>query len=112
MMKFYKKLRDGGTKLVQDNEKELSYESGMMGPGSKTTTTSNKRKRRTVGCPNCGMLNHKRITSKLCLKNPNRCTEEELASVKDIATPTDRSNEEVVRQGVTTTKMMKRTKAA
>jgi hypothetical protein len=33
MMKFYKKIREGGKKLVQDNARELSNESGMMGPG-------------------------------------------------------------------------------
>jgi hypothetical protein len=40
MMKFYKRLRDGGIQLAQDIEKELSYGSGMMGPGLKMTTTS------------------------------------------------------------------------
>jgi hypothetical protein len=73
MMKFYKKLREGGQKLVQDNAKELSYESGIMGPGMMTTTTRNKRRKTSVGCPHhCGLMTHQRITSKLCRKNPSR----------------------------------------
>jgi hypothetical protein len=69
MVKFYKRLREGGQKLVQDNAKELSYESGVMRPGLTTTTTSNKRqKTASVGCPHCGLLTHQRITSKLCKK--------------------------------------------
>jgi hypothetical protein len=68
MEKFYKKIREGGQKSVQDNAKGLSYKSGMMGPGSTTTTTSNKRQRRSIGCPHCGFLTHRRITSKLCQK--------------------------------------------
>jgi rRNA maturation protein Nop10 len=73
MFEFYKLLKVGGQKLEQDNAKELSYESGMVGPGLTTTTISNKRqKTASDGCPHCGLLTHHRITSRLCWKHP--CT--------------------------------------
>jgi coenzyme F420-reducing hydrogenase alpha subunit len=33
MANQYKKLREDGKKMVDDREKEVTYESGMMGPG-------------------------------------------------------------------------------
>jgi hypothetical protein len=77
---FEKKLKKGRKKLELDNEKDLSYESGMMGPGSRTAKTNKKRKISNVtdGCPHSVLETDRQSTSKLCPNNPNKwCWEEE-----------------------------------
>jgi hypothetical protein len=65
MKKLYKRLKEGRTNLALDNAKDLSNQSGMVGPGSKMTKT-NKRtiNSKMAGCPHCGLESHRRITSK------------------------------------------------
>jgi hypothetical protein len=88
-----KKIREGAEKLKKDNQKALTYESGMMGPGvledevqggeegSKNASEEGPTKRggwkrrgsesRQISCKHCGSTTHLRITSKHCPKNPN-----------------------------------------
>ena len=78
LKKIYARLKEGTEKQVADAAKNLTYESGMMGPGvSKEAATNNREKKTSECCPNCGLSSHRRITSKFCLKNPNRLREEE-----------------------------------
>ncbi len=47
MSNQYKKLREDGKKMIDDRERELTYESGMMGPGgggSRARTRNNNKK--------------------------------------------------------------------
>jgi hypothetical protein len=87
-----KKTREGAEKLKRDNQKALTYESGMMGPGvlqdevqgveegSMNASEEGPTKRggwkrrgsqRRLSCKHCGSATHMRITSKHCPKNPN-----------------------------------------
>jgi adenine-specific DNA methylase len=86
-------------KSVHKEESNDEILQEVEGPGSKTTTTSNKRWKTDIGCPHCGLLTHRRITSKLCRKSPSRYREEELASVEDGADVPGPCNDEVVRRG-------------
>jgi ribosomal protein L37AE/L43A len=78
MRKQYKKLREGVEKLKSDNAKELSYESGMMGPaGAEEGEVQKKGPRRGPRrsqakhpCPHCGSTTHSRKSSSLCPANP------------------------------------------
>lgn len=63
------------------------------------TTSSNKRQKRSVCCPHCGLLTHQRIKSWLCQKNPSRFPEEEaVVAVEDRMgeDPKESNDEEVV----------------
>jgi hypothetical protein len=103
MMKFCERLSKGGQKLVQDNAQELIYKSGMMGPGLRTTTTSNKRQKTSNACSNCGLLTQQRSTSQLCQKNPSRFAEEEVVVIAEdkMGEGQRRSNDEEVAKGIT-----------
>ena len=60
MRMHYKKLRDGVAKLKKDNRKDLSYGSGMMGPGA-----AGEVEVRQKTCK-CGSTQHFRTTHKDC----------------------------------------------
>ena len=70
----FKKIRGDLEKLKKDNEKDLSYETGMMGPGGERERprkkTSKRAARKEVICKHCGLDDHQMITSKKCKLHP------------------------------------------
>ena len=78
----FKKILKHLEKLKKDNEKELWYGTGMMGPGAQehppvghleqqqqTRGATNLPKK--VTCKHCNLDGHQRISSKKCKKHPD-----------------------------------------
>jgi hypothetical protein len=74
MQNHFKKIREGVEKLKKDNARELSYGTGMMGPGADDENGDQNRavagSEKRVFCKHCKSNTHSRITSKHCAKNP------------------------------------------
>jgi hypothetical protein len=80
MRTHYRKLKEGVEKLKADNRKDLTYDSGMMGPAGedgeetqqqqKERRNQSRRRKSTAICSFCGITGHVRTASQFCLKNP------------------------------------------
>jgi hypothetical protein len=72
MEKIYKKLRGGKQKLIRDNERDLTYSSGMMMETNAEQETPSRKTRSTTGkkwCPQFSQDSRQQCTSRLCSKN-------------------------------------------
>jgi hypothetical protein len=72
MEKVYKKLREGRQKLISNNQRDLTYPSGMMLETEAEEKARSRKTRSTTGerrCPHCNEDSHQRRTSRLCPKN-------------------------------------------
>ena len=79
MREQYRKLREGVAKLKKDNTKDLTYESGMLGPTTINAEAQSQEPEHqqglknsqgsTTGCHHCGGRDHSRISSSRCERN-------------------------------------------
>jgi hypothetical protein len=91
MRKFYETLPAGKQKLIADNQKLLTYSSGMAGPLPKdqkeeddTDTqrtlkqkrSNNKTSNNNIKCNKFGLLGHARSNSLKCMYNKKKMEEE------------------------------------
>jgi hypothetical protein len=86
MEKMYKKLREGRQKLISDNQRDLTYSSGMMMETEAEEGARSRKTRSTSGerrCPHCNEDSHQRRTSRLCPKNKKNLDRAEAASMRD-----------------------------
>jgi hypothetical protein len=97
MRKQYKKIREAIIKVKKDNQKDLTYMSGMQGPGGEVAGEKPGRKRQAHGlaegsskpkkratktsCKQCGSTSHSRITSLDCTSNPKNTAEKLAKSI-------------------------------
>jgi hypothetical protein len=82
----YNKLREDGKKMVAGRVRELTYKSGMMGPGGgglpARTSNNNKKsenRNKEKGCPRCGLETHQRVTNRLCPNDPSRLSDAQIS---------------------------------
>jgi hypothetical protein len=72
MERMHKKLQEGRQKLISDNQRDLTYSSGMMMEREAEEEARSCKTRSTTGerrCPHCNEDSHQRCTSRLCPKN-------------------------------------------
>jgi hypothetical protein len=86
MEKVYKKLREGRQKLISNNQRDLTYSSGMMMETEAEEEARSRKTRRTTGerrCPHCNEDSHQRHASRLCPKNKRNLDRAKAASMRD-----------------------------
>jgi hypothetical protein len=86
MEKMYKKLREGRQKLISNNQRDLTYSSGMMMETEAEEEARSRKTRSTTGerrCSHCNEDSHQRRTSRLCPKNKRNLDRPEAASMRD-----------------------------
>jgi hypothetical protein len=86
MEKMYKKLREGRQKLISNNQRDLTYSSGMMMETEAEEEARSRKTRSTTGerrCSHCNEDSHQRRTSRLCPKNKRNLDRAEAASMRD-----------------------------
>jgi hypothetical protein len=72
--------------LISDNQRDLTYSSGMMMETETEEEARSRKTRSTSGerrCPHCNEDSHQRRTSRLCPKNKRNLDRAEAASMRD-----------------------------